>query len=163
MDSNRIIIDTTYVLPLFGIKIKNLRKLNEGIKLIFGKKKQNFEVYLPSICLIEVLYKLFREYRKNRDYSILRRYPIVIPTISSSTNMKISNPYLDSTASLFAIKVKHAGHTDIFDCLIAGTSLSHNGILLTEDNTLTNQLKAMPEFKLLTIWSWKDFIKTYLS
>ena len=162
MNSNRIIIDTTYILPLFGIKIKNLNDLNKGIKLIFGKEKQKFKVFLPSICLIEVMYKLIREYRKIREYDILKRYPLVIPTLSSSPNLTIFNPYLDSAASQFAIKLKHAGHADLFDCWIAGTAISHDGILLTEDGILSNQLKNLPESKLMTIWSWKEFIDTYL-
>jgi predicted nucleic acid-binding protein len=162
MKNNRIILDTTYILPLFGIKIKDLSKLNEGINLMFGKEKRNFDVFLPSICLIEVLYKLVHEYKKNKDYDILNRYSLVIPTLTSSKNFTLFNPYLNSTATQFALKLRHSGHSDMFDCLIAGTAISVKGILLTEDNVLKNKLKDDPETKFLSIWSWNDFRDNYI-
>ncbi|MHA1727209.1 MAG: hypothetical protein ACTSWY_00575 [Promethearchaeota archaeon] len=162
MKTNRIILDTTYILPLFGIKIKNLSKLNEGINLMLGKEKHNFDVFLPFICLIEVLYKLIYEYKKNKDNDILKRYPLTIPTLTASKNFTMFNPYLNTTAAQFAINLRHSGHSDIFDCLIAGIALCVNGILLTEDIVLKNKLKDNPETKFLSIWSWKDFKSIYI-
>ena len=37
MQIQKLVLDTTYILPLFGIKITDLSKLNEGIKTIWEK------------------------------------------------------------------------------------------------------------------------------
>ena len=57
MKTQRLILDTSFILPLFGIKLKSLTKINEGLKLIWKEGLDDFEVYLPSVCLIESLYK----------------------------------------------------------------------------------------------------------
>ena len=75
MQIQRLILDTTYILPLFGIKIKDLSRINEGIKVIWKKGIKQFDVYLPSICLIEVLYKLVSDYRKTNDIEIFHNSP----------------------------------------------------------------------------------------
>lgn len=52
MQIQRFILDTTYILLLFGIKIKDLARINEGIKPIWKKRIKDFKIYLPTICLI---------------------------------------------------------------------------------------------------------------
>lgn len=162
MKTQRLILDTSFILPLFGIKLKSLTKINEGLKLIWGEGLDDFEVYLPSVCLIESLYKLIHEYKKNNNYNILKRYPLTIPTIITSQNVKIFNSYIDSTASQIAIKIRHSGHSDMMDCWIAASAAALNGILLTEDTLLIDILKSVPETKFLSIWSWKELIDVIL-
>lgn len=162
MKTQRLILDTSFILPLFGIKLKSLTKINEGLKLIWGEGLDDFEVYLPSVCLIESLYKLIHEYKKNNNYKILKRYPLAIPTIITSQNVKIFNSYIDSTASQIAIKIRHSGHSDMMDCWIAASAAALNGILLTEDTLLIDILKSVPETKFLSIWSWKELIDVIL-
>ena len=158
MQIQKLILDTTYILPLFGINIKDLARINEGIKLIWKGGIREFEVYLPTICLIEVLFKLISEYRKTNDSTILNRYPLAIPTIITSQNVKLFDPHLNSTASQIAIIIRHNGHVDMMDCLIAASASALNGIFLTEDNNLKNKLKSIPETKLLPIWSWSEIV-----
>lgn len=158
MQIQRLILDTTYILPLFGIKIKDLSRINEGIKLIWKKGLKEFDVYLPSICLIEVLYKLVSDYKKTNDIEILKRYPIATPTIMTSQNVNLFDPHLNSTASQIAVIIRHHGHFDIMDCLIAASAATLNGILLTEDNDLKRRLSHIPETKLLSIWSWSEIV-----
>jgi len=154
----RLILDTTYILPLFGIKIKDLAGINEGIKLIWKKGIRDFEVYLPTICLIEVLYKLISEYRKTNDFKILKRYPMAVPTIMTSQNVNLFDPQLNSIASQIAIIIRHSSHNDIMDCLIAASAAALNGILLTEDKDLKNKLQNIPETKLIPIFSWSEIV-----
>lgn len=158
MQIQRLILDTTYILPLFGIKIKDLSRINEGIKVIWKKGIKEFDVYLPSICLIEVLYKLVSDYRKTNDIEILKRYPIATPTIMTSQNVNLFDPHLNSTASQIAVIIRHNGHFDIMDCLIAASAATLNGILLTEDNDLKKRLYHIPETRLLPIWSWSEIV-----
>ena len=150
---NSLILDTTYVLPLFGIKIDLSQDFQEEIILLWKNGIEGFEIYLPSTCLIETVFKLLNEYRKNKDFSVLERYQLILPTVMNSP-IKIFNPEINTKASLIASIIRHSGHSDFMDCWIAGSTAALNGILLTEDNELEKILKNIPETKSIIIWSW---------
>ncbi len=154
---NSIILDTTYVLPLFGIKIELSLKFEEQIKLLWKNGINEYKVFLPSVCLIETVFKLLNEYRKKNDFNILERYQLILPTILNSP-IDMFNPELNSKASLIASIIRHSGHMDFMDCWIAGAAVALEGILLTEDKDLEKVLRTIPETKTVTIWSWNKLI-----
>jgi len=159
MKNNKsIVLDTTYVLPLFGIEIKLIPEFIEKLDQIWSKGLKNYKIYLPSICLIEVMYKLLSEYRKKPDLKIINRYQLILPTVLNSP-IKIFNTELSQKGSLIAIKIRHAGHNDVLDCWIAASAAALNAILLTEDKDLKNILKTVPDTKNLQVWTWKDLIR----
>ena len=150
---NSIILDTTYVLPLFGIKIDITSKFQDEIKVLWKKGITGYNIYLPSTCLIETMFKLLNEYRKKNDVTILQRYQLILPTVLNSP-INIFNPELNTKASLIASVIRHSGHSDFMDCWIAGTAAALKGILITEDKELKKILKNIPETKLMIVWSW---------
>ncbi len=154
-----LIIDTTYILPLFGIKIIELTNFKKFSKVLWSNGLKGFNLFLPSTCLMEVLFKLNGEYRKNKDVDVLNRYAIAIPSILSSSAIQIFNPLLNPEAIRIAVNIKHAGHTDFMDCFIAASAAALKGIFLTEDIELKKILKIIPETKNVYIWSWSDLIK----
>ncbi|KKK68058.1 hypothetical protein LCGC14_2947870 [marine sediment metagenome] len=156
-----LIIDTTYILPLFGIKIIELSNFKKISKELWSNGLKGYNIYLPSICLMEVMFKLTRENRKSNDVNILNRYAIALPSILSSKSVKIFNPLLNPEASRIAINIRRAGHTDLMDCLIAASAAVLKGIFLTEDNKLSKVIKIMPENKDISIWTWEDLIKLF--
>ena len=158
MNIKSLIIDTTYILPLFGIKIIELSNFKEISKELWSNGLKGYRIYLPSICLMEVLFKLTGEYRKSNDVSTINRYSIALPSILSSNSIKIFNPLINPEASRIAINIRHAGHTDLMDCLIAASAVALRGIFLTEDDELSKKLRVMPETKDIIIWSWKDLV-----
>ncbi len=153
-----LILDTTFILPLFGVQITVLEGSQEILKDIWNNKIEGYKVYLPSICLIEVMFKLLSEYRKSLNYNMLDRYRIILPTILTLP-LEIINSELNTEASLIATKIRHSGHSDFMDCWIAGTTTALDGILLSEDKELKKILKKVPETKNLVVVSWTDFIK----
>ena len=161
MNIKPLIIDTTYILPLFGIKIIELSNFKKISKELWSNGLKGYSIYLPSICLMEVMFKLTRENRKSNDVNILNRYAIALPSILSSKSVKIFNPLLNPEASRIAINIRHAGHTDLMDCLIAASAAALKGIFLTEDNELSKVLKIIPENKDISIWTWEDLIKLF--
>ena len=154
-----LIMDTTYILPLFGIKIIELTNFKKFSKELWSNGLKGFNLYLPSICLMEALFKLTGEYRKNNDVDVLKRFAIAIPSILSFSSIQIFNPLLNPEAIRIAINIKYAGHTDLMDCLIAASAAALKGIFLTEDIELSKILKTIPETKNVSIWSWSDLIK----
>lgn len=163
MSIKPLIIDTTYILPLFGVKIIELDNFKKISKELFSNGLKGYNIYLPSICLMEALFKLTGEYRKSNDVAILNRYSIALPSIKSSNSIHIFNPLINHEVGKIAIKIRHAGHTDLMDCLIAASAVALRGIFLTEDNELSKILKLIPETKEIVIWSWKDLIKNEFS
>ena len=154
---NSIILDTTYVLPLFGIKIELSQKFEEQVKLLWKNGIKGYKIFLPSVCLIETVFKHLNEYRKKKDFSTLDRYQLILPTVLNSP-VNIFNPELNPKASLIASLIRHSGHLDFMDCWISGAAVALDGILITEDKELEKVLKTIPETKTIIIWSWNELI-----
>ncbi|KKL15212.1 hypothetical protein LCGC14_2507850 [marine sediment metagenome] len=158
---NSIILDTTYVLPLFGIKIEISLKFEEQIKLLWKNGINEYNIYLPSVCLIETVFKLLNEYRKKKDFHILDRYQRILPTVLNSP-VNLFNPELNPKASLIASIIRHSGHLDFMDCWISGSAVALDGILLTEDKELEKVLRTIPETKAIIISSWNELFTKIL-
>ena len=156
-----LILDTTFILPLFGIKIDLDKDFEDDIKQVWMNNVKGYNVYLPSICLIETMYKLLNEYKKTCDFEILDRYQKILPTIINS-QINIFNCELNPKASMIASIIRHSGHPDIMDCWISATALALNGELLSEDVDLKKKLKEIPETKDIVVSSWLEF-KTHFS
>ncbi len=154
---NSIILDTTYVLPLFGIKIEISQKFQDKIKLLWKIGIKGYDVFLPTTCLIETTFKLFSVYRIKKDFSILERYHLILPTVLNSP-INIFNSELNPKASLFAAIIRHSSHLDFLDCWIAGTAVALQGILLTEDKALEKVLHGIPETKSVITWAWANVV-----
>lgn len=156
MTTQTLILDTTYVLPLFGIAIEISATFSEELQQIWESGIPNYQFYLPSVCLIETMYKLNREFRQSSNQGVLRRFSLIVPTILTSKVMKIIHPFLHPRTSQIAMKIRKAGHEDLMDCMIGASAASMNGILITEDLDLKKRMKKVTETKETVIWSWKD-------
>lgn len=163
MEKKNLILDTTFILPLFGIKVINLPDYQKFFGKMWKEGLDGFYIYLPSPCLIEVMFKLINEYKKQKNFEIINRYPLVLPSITKSEIIQIINPIIDPIASTIAIKLRHAGHSDLMDCWIGASAAKLNGILLTEDKELRDSLSSIPETKGVVVWFWKNFIDEFTS
>ena len=152
-----LLLDTTYVLPLFGIDINLDNDFREEIKQLWKKGVKNYNIYLSSASIIESVYKLNREYRNSEDPEILNRYHVVLPTIIRSKIVKIIDPFLNPVIAESSMKIREFGHKDLMDCWIAASAIKIDAIFLTEDKELKNLLKKNPELKMNEIIDWKIF------
>ena len=155
-NTKALILDTTFILPLFGIKINMDDDFESDLKQVWKNEIKGYEVYLPSICLIETVYKLLNVYKKKNDFSILDRYQKILPTLLNLP-INIFNCKLNPKVSMIASIIRHSGHLDFMDCWIAATAVALNGVFLSEDIELKNILKKIPETKDLVVSSWDDF------
>ena len=156
MNTKSLILDTTFILPLFGIKIKIDDDFERDLKQVWKNEIKGYVVYLPSICLIEIIFKLLNVYKKTNDFSVLDRYQKILPTLLNLP-INIFNCELNPKASMIASIIRHSGHPDFMDCWIAATAVALNGVFLSEDIELKNILKKIPETKDLVVSSWDDF------
>lgn len=151
-----LILDTTFILPLFGIKIKMDDEFESDLRRVWKNEIEGYLVYLPSTCLIETMFKLLNVYKKTNDYTVLDRYQKILPTLLNFP-INIFNCELNPKASMLASIIRHSGHPDFMDCWIAATAAVLNGIFLSEDIELKNILKNIPETKDLSVSSWNEF------
>ena len=84
MTKKALVLDTTYILPLFGIDVSLDGISPRKMKKIIEGSSNNFLIRLPEICLMEVNYKLNSIYRKTGNEEVLDRYSIALPTILNS-------------------------------------------------------------------------------
>ena len=156
---NKILLDTTYVLPLFGIKIGISDNFDLKLKNLWKSGLKDHDLYLSKASLVESMYMLNREYRHLKEDTILGRFPLVLPAITYSINVELIDNFISTDISNFTNEIRFAGHKDLMDCWIAATAKSIEAIFLTEDKDLVKILKTITAFKSLKIWSWKDLIR----
>ena len=135
----RLILDTTYILPLFGVDIGGIS--NSQIEHLWTQGVENAKIIISDISLLEVMYKLQSDYRKKKEKSILQRYTQVLPTLLDIDFLSIYNTKLYVGAVDYANEIRTHGHNDYLDCLIAGTAMNLNAIFITEDETLNKIVK----------------------
>lgn len=155
--SNYIILDTTYVLPLFGVKIDLHDKFIDEIKELYLNNLKNYSIIIPSVCLIEVMYKLNREFRSTKNQEIFKRYSNVLPSITKHDSITIFNPYLDQLSSNYALMLRQKGHSDLMDCLIASTAWRFESTLISEDSTLKRLILSLEPKYQVKIINWDEF------
>jgi predicted nucleic-acid-binding protein len=156
-----VVLDTTYVLPLFGIDIIIGESFKQNITKLWDTGVKRFDFYLPSVCLIETLYKLTAVYRKMKEKSVIKRYSVALPTVITNKHVNIINPYLQPEIVELALKISLANHKDLFDCLIGATALIKADILITEDKELNKKIHEEFTQYPIQIMDWKEFTKEW--
>ncbi|GAB4331207.1 MAG: hypothetical protein Kow0069_38830 [Promethearchaeota archaeon] len=134
------VLDTTYVLPLFGFEVSGGDHEEEKIARLWEGGVENYRIYLPSACLVEVLYRFNAVLRRGYSADTAARYSQVLPTIITSKAVEVHNSFTDPKVAEVAFRIRALGHGDIFDCLIAGTALAVGGVFVTRDSALKNVL-----------------------
>jgi predicted nucleic acid-binding protein len=157
-----LIIDTTYILPLFGIDVHLSPGYEKKLKIMWKKGISGYKLVLPASCLVEVYYKLNREYKQEEDITILDRYSLALPTILTSKLIHLFDPVVNHDCSQFVAKIRSAGHPDVLDCFIAATALSLNGYFLTEDGDLSTILSDNGLLSPDKLLDWKGLLKRIL-
>ena len=157
MKNDAAVLDTTYVLPLFGILIDKKTIRAEDIAHLWRDGTERFSLVLPTPCLLEVVYKLNRLYRKEAKPEILVRYTAVLPSVITNEHVSIFDPYQDIQASRLAFNLREKGHTDLNDCFIAGVAMKLGGILVTEDEALSKAVRPFTTTNRLEVLDWEAF------
>jgi predicted nucleic acid-binding protein len=162
MDKSTIIFDTTYILPLFGFTIDLPQDSIIGIKSLWINGLIGFNLIIPSISLIEIMYKFNAIYRNGQQSSIFDYYNNSLPTLLKLPNVKIFYSETSIIVSEMVSKIRIMGHNDIMDCYIAATAYANDGIYLTEETTIQKVLKKIPEYNVDRIMNWKSFSNDFL-
>ncbi len=156
-----LVLDTTFVLPIFEIEVDTLDGYKSQFQALWTRGLKGYKLMIPSTCLLESFYKLNRETRRSKDFTLLNRFPSNLPAILNSSIVSIIVPELNPIICELAVKIRQAGHPDSLDCLIAACAVGLGGIFLTEDRDLPKILQQMSETKSTPIWNWKRIMTQF--
>jgi len=144
---NRILLDTSYLLPLFGIDVEI-----DGLKENFPKVLKRFEVYYSPISLIETKFIILRLLKEG--INLLEDYRVGLDSILAEDLLKptlLTNSEIEDVADKLLID---KGLKDYFDRMIYATAVVFKLALVTEDRKLT-ELASNYSLKPPKVYSWK--------
>ena len=144
-------LDTSYLLPLFGIDVEI-----DGLKEYFPKVLKKFEVYCSPISLIEVKFIILRLLKDG--INLLEDYRIGLNSLLANEELKptpLANSEIEDIADRLLID---KGLKDYFDRMIYSTAVVFKLALVTEDRQLT-ELANNYTFKPPKVYSWKTLLK----
>lgn len=154
---NRYLIDTTYILPFFGINL-DMKKLVDFLDQYI--KEPKFKLEITSCSIIEAKWKALSNYNKLKDNELLSRSNITIESLYRKRNFKIINPWKSPLILEYADSLYKMGHKDYFDCLIVSTALIEEIPLISEDKDIRDIVKQQNNsWQKLRIFSFKEFLR----
>ncbi len=129
----RILLDSTYLLPILGIDVEGVDKALEVLGRLKSDGKAEF--YYTEFNLIEILGKISRtNYDRGRVAvglrSIGEEFELIYPTVEG---------YLK------ALDLRKRGFMDLIDLLLYATSLTRDLVFLTRDDPLIKFLEERGE------------------
>ncbi len=137
-----VVIDTSYLLPFFGVKVEGI-EIEELYELLEMLKNRGIEIVYPKPMLVELLAKLFREAEKKS----LKRLPEYV--WSKLRALLVSGEIVLEDLAVEDVevveKLRLSGFRDLFDCIAYAIAKRLKGILLTMDRTFKNFISAIGE------------------
>ncbi|MCD6458069.1 MAG: hypothetical protein J7K82_04390, partial [Thermoproteales archaeon] len=132
----KVLLDSTYLLPSFGIEVEGLQ--NEHIvQLREAVIKDKIRFYCLTVVWVEVIGKVFRESQRLK-LDIEEILDVTIKSLLESEFYEWIQP--TSEAVKLAFKLRKLGHRDNIDNLLYATSITNNMIFLTMDENFKNFL-----------------------
>ncbi len=137
-----IVLDTSYLLPFFGIKVENLDPVDVR-RVIELSKRLGIEIIYPRIMVLELLAKLFREAEKHS----LRSLPLVVKEKLRSLLLSGEMILEDLAPEHIDIieRLRLAGFRDLFDCVAYAVAKMRRSIFMTMDRAFKQFLLSIGE------------------
>jgi len=152
----KLLLDTTYLLPIFGVSVK-LKDYN----VLFPKLINKYSIFYNPVSLIEakwIVIGLSRRKPSIREV-LLSRFREGLRAILGDERFSqtvLTNSEVEEIADELLLRY---GVNDYFDRIIYATAVHYNTALLTEDEELHNLLKIKEAPKPREVIRWEDIIK----
>lgn len=129
-----IIVDTSYLLPLFGIRVEGIDE-----NILFELSSQGISLFYPKLLIVELIAKIGREAAK-RGLSKLPEETIeALNALLLEVDVNLIEPSIKHLET--AIKLRILGHKDMFDNILYATAFHEKKYLLMEDPTYLKFLR----------------------
>jgi len=144
-----IFVDSTFLLPLVGVKVLGLPENPLEMIMSLG-----FDVKINEISLFEAVGKAVREAEKAKNKEkIIKRIEIGVKSLLLDSAIE-KIPICELETINTVMKLHESGLEDLPDCFIAATATLHTGLLLTESEDIKSATQKANI--LLKIVKWKD-------
>ena len=133
MADEELVLDTTYLLPIFGIDVRL-----KGFGELFPRLLASYAVLYNPVSLVEakwIVLKLVKKEPQKRDI-LLGRFRRGLEALLRDDRLgqtELTSPEIEEVADLLLTRT---GIADYFDRLIYATAASRGSVLLTEDEEL---------------------------
>jgi len=116
-----VILDTSYLLPLFGVKVEGIDE-----NILFELSNQGINLFYPKLLIIELIAKIGREAAKRG----LLEPPIetieALNALLLEVDINLIEPSIKHLET--AIKLRILGHKDMFDNILYATAFHEKSI-----------------------------------
>ncbi len=153
---NKILLDTTYILPLLGIRVKQLK----GFDVYIERVLDEYEVYYHPVSLIEAKWELIhlkKEIGRDNWIDFALRYRQGLNYIYKSGRLhqlEFTNINVEDEVDNLIVH----GYRDYFDLLIFSTAFIENIALLTEDEELINIPRKLSRYMDMKVMNWENLV-----
>ncbi|MCX8182431.1 MAG: hypothetical protein N3D12_04875 [Candidatus Methanomethyliaceae archaeon] len=149
-----VLLDSTYVLPSFGIGLEGLSD-DDLFKLREAKLKGRIRFYCLSVIWVEIIGKVCKEKEKSGE-NVGKIINLAIRSLMESGFYEWLTP--SPEAIRLAFELRMLGHRDNIDNLLYATSLDKRFFLLTMDVDLERFLERN-NFKTDNLIDHKELLK----
>jgi len=132
----KILLDTTFLLPSFGVKVQGIDE-DRLIALLKNLRESGVEFAYPKLLLVELIAKIGKEALRKGELP-----PEVLEALEAlllEVDVELVEPNVKHIVT--ATEMRIHGHDDIFDNLLYATALHEDMKLVTEDDKLVKFLK----------------------
>lgn len=130
-----VLLDSTYLLPVFGIEVKGISS-EDMLKLRSLALRGLIRIYYSPISILEVVSKVAREARRKGEGPSPEEIEAIIQAIEDAEYLEPLHP--NSRAYALAYKMKLLGHSDMIDNLLYATASMQKLVFVTLDEKLRN-------------------------
>ncbi len=158
----KLLLDTTYLLPLFGVKVK-LREYDK----CFPQLLSHYEAYYSPLSLVEakwIILKLGKKLKnKDAERVLLKEYRAGLDTLLQDRRINqtiMTNSIIEEIAD----ELLGYGVHDYFDRTIYATACYYKAVLLTEDEELHKLYEKVSneQMKPKKIMNWSSLLEEIL-
>ena len=153
----RLLLDTTYLLPMLGIRVKGLMNYRKYI----GKILDMYSAYYHPVSLIESKWELLHLARRidaEALDTVFSRYRQGLNFILKSgklIQLRFTGPEVEEEVDYLIGN----GYRDYFDLLIFSTAYVEDLTLVTEDNELRRIPGEFKRYEGMNIVNWSELIR----
>ena len=132
----RVLVDSTYILPAFGIKVIGLGD-EDLLKLERLRMRRLVDFFYTDIIWVEIIPKVEKEYRDRNIELTLETFESIIESLYETfTNIA---PGLKALREAYRLRM--LGHRDMIDNLLYGIAVENNLYLLSQDRVFKEFLR----------------------
>ncbi len=131
----KILLDTTYLLPILGVEVKGTRETIQRLKILY--EKGDVELYFSPFSVLEAMGKISKN-----SYDEARLESGLISLFESDVFKGVlptRKGYME------ALKLRVKGFKDLIDLMLYSTSITRKLKFLTEDENLKYFIKKVKE------------------